>query len=303
MSQYGIDWLRESSKNNSDGTFSRCPKLFYQFYVIFGQKNDYILPCVYCLLPNKTQQSYTHMLSAIKDIVKPIGDHSSLPFLPDTALTDFETAIQNAFVHQFPLIVIKGCFFHFKHAIHGWICRHGYKRQYMNVNNFRIWVNMFGALAFVPLNRLVEGLNIIKNKIIEGIDTEPIIAYFEKTWINGNWSPSVWNYFDYIGRKTNNDLECFNRQLNRFVTSANPSIFKFLNFLQRIDTAMSLQVNEYRQNPLNPSKCKKSSKKLREEAIFIDLKNAFIAGELNLNDYMYAIAANIEFTEYSRNIC
>ena len=38
MSQYGIDWLRESSKNNSDVTFSRCPKLFDQFYVIFGQK-------------------------------------------------------------------------------------------------------------------------------------------------------------------------------------------------------------------------------------------------------------------------
>ena len=106
MSQNGIDWLRESTKNNSDGTFSRCPKLFYQFYVIFGQKNDYILPCVYCLLPNKT-----------------------------------------------------------KHAIHGWICRHGYKRQYMNVSNFRIWVNMFGTLAFVPLNRLVEALNIIKSKI------------------------------------------------------------------------------------------------------------------------------------------
>ena len=30
----------------------------------------------------------------------------------------------------------------------------------------------------------------------------------------------------------------------------------------------------------------------------MNLKNAFIAGELNLNDYMYAIAANIEFTEY-----
>ena len=61
---------------------------------------------------------------------------------------------------------------------------------------------------------------------------------------------------------------------------------------------MSLQVNEYRQNPLNPSKAKKSSKKMREEEIFLDLNNAFIAGQLNLNDYMYAIAANIEFTEY-----
>ena len=41
MSQYGIDWLRESTKNHSDGTFRTCPNLFYQFYVIFGQKKHY----------------------------------------------------------------------------------------------------------------------------------------------------------------------------------------------------------------------------------------------------------------------
>ena len=38
MSQYGIDWLRESTKNHSDGTFRTCPYLFYQFYFIFYEK-------------------------------------------------------------------------------------------------------------------------------------------------------------------------------------------------------------------------------------------------------------------------
>ena len=42
------------------------------------------------------------------------------------------------------------------------------------------------------------------------------ITYFEKTWINGvEWMrPEVWNYYNYIGRRTNNDLESFNKQAN-----------------------------------------------------------------------------------------
>ena len=53
MFQYGIDWLQESSKNNSDGTFSSV---------------------------EQNTEIFTHMLSAIKITVKPIGGHSSLPF-------------------------------------------------------------------------------------------------------------------------------------------------------------------------------------------------------------------------------
>jgi hypothetical protein len=37
---------------------------------------------------------------------------------PEVALTDFEPAVQNAILEAFPGIEIKGCFFHFKHAIH-----------------------------------------------------------------------------------------------------------------------------------------------------------------------------------------
>ena len=46
--------LRESTKNHCDGTFSSAPKHFFHFYVIFGQKNVMILPCVYACLPDKT---------------------------------------------------------------------------------------------------------------------------------------------------------------------------------------------------------------------------------------------------------
>ena len=46
MSQFGIDWLRDSVRIHGDGTFKQSSKWWYQFYVIFGEKNGLMLPCV-----------------------------------------------------------------------------------------------------------------------------------------------------------------------------------------------------------------------------------------------------------------
>ena len=93
---------------------------------------------------------------------------------------------------------------------------------------------------------------------------------------------------DSIGRKTNNDLETFNKQANANLTK-DPSIFKFVNFLRKVDGSMSLQVNDYLGNPLNSSRFQKNCNKIRKEEKLLDLKNAFIRNELNLADYIYAV--------------
>ena len=108
MSDCAIQWLLESLKQHGDGTFSSAPKLFFQFYIIFGQKNlNMILPCSYCFLPNKTQETYIETLNAIKIIVNPFGTQYNLTFCLKVVLTDFELAIQNAFKHCFPGIELK----------------------------------------------------------------------------------------------------------------------------------------------------------------------------------------------------
>jgi len=43
------------------------------------------------------------------------------------------------------------------------------------------------------------------------MNMNPILSYFKQTWIFGSYKPETWNYFDHIGRKTNNDVESFNR--------------------------------------------------------------------------------------------
>ena len=53
--------------------------------------------------------------------------------------------------------------------------------------------------------------------------------------MNGRWRKEIWNYYDYLSRRTNNDLEGFNRQLNRFLSGTEPNIFKFANRIKGID--------------------------------------------------------------------
>ena len=58
-----------------------------------------------------------HMLKAVKTIVKSLGEiRNFLSYVPLTALTDFDKAIQNAYVHCFIGIEFKVCYFNFKHT-------------------------------------------------------------------------------------------------------------------------------------------------------------------------------------------
>ena len=73
------------------------------------------------------------------------------PLEPKIALTDFEAAMQNSLIEASSGIEIKRCFFHFKHAIHDWITQNGYKTDYTNNSNFRVWVDMLSALSKIPM--------------------------------------------------------------------------------------------------------------------------------------------------------
>ena len=174
-----------------------------------------ILPCVYSALPNKTTNSYVEMLNALKLIIKPLGSPLE-PYLPNTALTDFELAIQNAFVHCFPLIKIKGCFFHFKQVVGRWIFTNGFKKRYQTDDLFKLWVRKVYCLAVCLPDRVEEAFEILSKEADNlTVNVQPILIYFNNTWINGAIPRDDWNQFDVLKDRTNNSVESYNRQVNR----------------------------------------------------------------------------------------
>ena len=45
-----------------DGTFRCVPLLYKQFYTILGEVGGFVVPLVFCLLPNKTAETYKTLI-------------------------------------------------------------------------------------------------------------------------------------------------------------------------------------------------------------------------------------------------
>ena len=109
---------------------------------------------------------------------------------------------------------------------------------------------MLSTIALVPLSQLSEALKVVTDfAVVTKCDRTPILKYFMKTWINDKYNPDTWNYYDHIGRKTNNDVEGFNHYLNKFLHSPHPNIYKFVDHIKTIDADMVLKTSEFKRNP------------------------------------------------------
>ena len=65
--QKNLDILVQSKHWYDDGNFKTVPSIFGQLYTIHGVKSGKIMPLVYALLPNKTEETYKKFLVALKE--------------------------------------------------------------------------------------------------------------------------------------------------------------------------------------------------------------------------------------------
>ena len=91
-----------------DGTFKYCTKFFLQMFTIHGFLNDYYIPLVFILLPNKNINSYAKAFQYINEECLKLRLH----FNPDIVYADYEGAIHRAINIVWPKAEIKGCRFH-----------------------------------------------------------------------------------------------------------------------------------------------------------------------------------------------
>ena len=104
-----IRYLKQSPVWYADGTFDVSPKIFYQMYAIHSPVMGRVLPLVYCLLSNKTSDSYKQIFEVLND--KMGGNTAVQKFRPD-----FEKAPILEFLNMHPNGAVELCFFHFAQA-------------------------------------------------------------------------------------------------------------------------------------------------------------------------------------------
>ena len=124
-----LSLLRNCDSWFCDGTFSVVPNLFTQLYTIHAEMDSIIFPCIYALLPNKTEAIYDKLFKKLLEI-EPLLN-------PLTIMVDFEKAAINALEENF-ISVITGCFFHLSQNIFRRVQEHGLAVRYQEDNDFAI---------------------------------------------------------------------------------------------------------------------------------------------------------------------
>ena len=167
-----LSLLRNSDSWFCDGTFSVVPDLFTQLYTIHAEKDGVIFPCIYALLPDKTEAIYDRLFKKLLEIEPSLN--------PFTIMIDFEKAAVNALEENF-ISVITGCFFHLSQNIFRRVQEQGLVARYHEDNDFAISIRMLASLAFVPEIDVIDCFIILMQQFPD--EAIEIAKYFEKTYI------------------------------------------------------------------------------------------------------------------------
>ena len=134
-------------------------------------------------------------------------------------MCDFEPGLRKSLQKSFPQIPLKGCHFHYSQCIWRYVQCHGMKKTFTENSQFRSLIHGTIGLAFNPLERLTEAVNVLEimgNEIKEKSSQKYVksfFAYLKSTWINGIYPPGSWNYFLVHGSTSNNHNEGYNHKI------------------------------------------------------------------------------------------
>lgn len=243
-SQTGMDYLKSCDHWYMDGTFDTLPPQFLQLYTIHGIKNRRNVIGFYALLTNKRQVTYEQMFQHVNFFT---GNAT-----PTSINIDFEMAAINACRTQFPLSLLRCCFFHLCQNVFKKVQENNLRNLYDNDAVFKTNIRMISALAFVPVYDVVRVFTLLCNHC--GVQEQPILRYFESTYIGelragvrGNplYSHDIWNVYDRVIAglpRTTNHVEGWHNGFQRSVSQSHANIWTFLSCLKKENATMHFKI-------------------------------------------------------------
>ena len=251
-SNQGLEYLSQSGHWYADGTFKVCPELFFQLYTVHGQCYGRIFPCVYALLPNKPEATYTRFF---RELFNRINNQN-----PTDVLVDFERGAINAIQAINNQVDVKGCFYHLSSNIWKHIQNLGLQQRYNDDQEFAVNLRMLCALAFLPPAHVIQGFDDLADHIRQNYnqDVDELLDYFEDTYIGRYrrnaprrqpmFAIQIWNMFHRTDNelpRTNNSVEGWHRSFQAHVSSCHPVFWKFLSVLKNEENLMRVSITQH----------------------------------------------------------
>lgn len=254
--ELGLRRLASSDSWYMDGTFSVAPLLFSQLYIIRVPLGESAVTCVYAFLPDKQQETYAELFTAIQDQCSELGFNVD----PTTVTLDFEQAVISAVQSTFgPHVNIHGCFYHLTQSTWRKIQSLGLVQRYREEDDVKLFCGMLDGLAFLPVDDVSEGMAYLRDNIPDGL--EPLLHYFDSTYVSGTYRqiqlpsrpdgtvpplrmrrkppmypPSLWNVHNITlqgGSRTNNICEGWNNAFSKLVGHAHPTIWRAIDSIRK----------------------------------------------------------------------
>ncbi|CAN7982682.1 unnamed protein product [Ixodes hexagonus] len=269
-----------------DGTFSVCPRIFKQLYVLRCKVGDSSLACVYALLSGKSLATYEELFQAIVESCEERGYHRD----PTVIISDYEIAAMKAANEVFgEHVTIRGCFFHLCQSTHRKVRELGLLDQYKTDGQFRKLCGMLDGLAFLPPQLVPEGLSYIRGKATT--DIGDLLDYLDSTYVNGpfrissaatsatraplavtmrrrrpQFPPELWNVHEATLQdedRANNACEGWNNGFQKLVGHAHPSVWRLIECLQQDQALVATALIKARRGEPPVKRVRKSTKRLQ----------------------------------------
>ena len=116
---------------------------FFTSYIQFLHSGSQSIPCVYGLLPDTRQATYTSFLETLKQADATLN--------PGTVSTDYEKAATNAFHAVIPDTSVQGCLYCLSHCAYYRVQAQGLQQDYATNHELSLQIRMIPAMAFVPV--------------------------------------------------------------------------------------------------------------------------------------------------------
>jgi len=182
------------------------------------------IPIFSALMTSKTQVLYEAVFARFAKLAP--------EFIPAELMSDFEMGLQNGLRKEWKISQVRGCQFHFSHAIGKNVNALGLKRDYAKNLCVRKWIRKVQGLAMLPAKDVPLAW---KNRVVElsqftGALKTRLLAfkkYFENYWMK-KITPERFSVFG-LNHKTNNNAEALNRRLKDKMGDRHRSLWAFMS--------------------------------------------------------------------------
>lgn len=285
-----------------DGTFSLSPDLYYQILVILAEREGYVFPVCYALLPSKTSKIYDRMIQLLRN---------AWPALDPSAIsTDFEKGLMNSFATAFPKAQLHGCFFHLVKNMKQKLADLHLLSRYNKDPDFALAARMVTGLAFIPPSSLDNAIAELAVYLPQ--ELMPLLKWFEKFYVGDllrvlpggrivrktpMFPVSCWTVFErtLLGEaRTNNYAESAHKRLQTEFAVKHPSLWRLIDGLKKIQHQRDMVKARFQ---AGHAAVKKRSKYAKMDTLLLGLVQK--VDEMTTAEYLEGIAS--KFTMETRN--